>query len=194
MASPHLEVFKDKGFEVLLLTDPVDEWVIQGLNEYKEKSLKSVVKGDVDLQSEDEKKDSEEQVKKVADEYSELIKYIKTSLGEEKVADVRISQRLTGSPVCLVAGEHDMSASMERILKAANQPVPPNKRVLEINANHELLLKMRELFSNKGESDLLKEFSELLYDQALLTEGSKVVSPETFCNRLTSLMIKAVSA
>ncbi len=194
MASPHLEVFKDKGFEVLLLTDPVDEWVIQGLNEYKEKSLKSVVKGDVDLQSEDEKKDSEEQVKKVADEYSELIKYIKTSLGEEKVADVRISQRLTGSPVCLVAGEHDMSASMERILKAANQPVPPNKRVLEINANHELLLKMRELYSNKGESDLLQEFSELLYDQALLTEGSKVVSPETFCNRLTSLMIKAVSA
>ncbi len=194
LASPHLEIFKDKGFEVLLLTDPVDEWVIQGLNEYKEKSLKSVAKGDVDLQSEDEKKDGEEQLKKVADEYAELIKFIKTSLGDDKVSEVRISQRLTGSPVCLVAGEHDMSASMERILKAANQPVPPNKRVLEINANHELLLKMRELFGSQGESDILKEFSELLYDQALLTEGSKVVSPETFCNRLTSLMLKAVSA
>ncbi len=194
LASPHLEIFKDKGFEVLLLTDPVDEWVIQGLNEYKEKSLKSVAKGDVDLQSEDEKKEGEEQLKKVADEYAELIKFIKTSLGDDKVSEVRISQRLTGSPVCLVAGEHDMSASMERILKAANQPVPPNKRVLEINANHELLLKMRELFGSQGESDILKEFSELLYDQALLTEGSKVVSPETFCNRLTSLMLKAVSA
>jgi molecular chaperone HtpG len=196
LASPHLEVFKDKGFEVLLLTDPVDEWVIQGLHEYKEKSLKSVVKGDVDLQSEDEKKESEEQLKKVADEYAELIKFIKTSLGDDKVADVKISQRLTGSPVCLVAGEHDMSASMERILKAANQPVPPSKRVLEINANHELLQKMRELHGDggKGDSELLKEFAELLYDQALLTEGSKVISPETFCNRLTGLMLKAVSA
>jgi molecular chaperone HtpG len=106
---------------------------------------------------------------------------------------VRISQRLTGSPVCLVTGEHDMSASMERILRAANQPVPPTKRVLEINANHKLLLKMRELFASKGESDVLREFSELLYDQALLTEGSNVVSPETFCNRLTNLMLKAVS-
>ncbi len=194
IASPHLEVFKEKNFEVLLLTDPVDEWVIQGLNEYKGKKLKSVVKGDVDLQSEDEKKESEEQEKKLADEFSELIKFIKKSLGDAKVADVKLSQRLTGSPVCLVAGEHDMSASMERILKAANQPVPPSKRVLEINANHELLQKMRELYDSKGESDILKEFAELLYDQALLTEGSKVVSPETFCNRLTNLMLKAVSA
>jgi molecular chaperone HtpG len=193
LASPHLEIFKDKGFEVLLLTDPVDEWVIQGLHEYKGKSLKSVAKGDVDLQSDDEKKESEEQLKKVADDYAELIKFIKESLGDDKVADVKISQRLTGSPVCLVAGEHDMSASMERILKAANQPIPPSKRVLEINANHELLQKMRELHSGNGDSDILKEFAELLYDQALLTEGSKVVSPETFCNRLTSLMLKAVS-
>ena len=193
IASPHLEIFKDKGFEVLLLTDPVDEWVIQGLNEYKEKSLKSVTKGDVDLKSEDEKKDEEEKSKKLAEDYSGLLGFIKSSL-DDKVADVRISQRLTGSPVCLVAGENDMSASMERILKAANQPVPPSKRVLEINADHELLVKMRELYSSKGESDDLKEFSELLYDQALLTEGSKVVSPETFCNRLTRLMLKAVSA
>ncbi len=190
-ASPHLEMFKDKGFEVLLMTDPVDEWVIQGLSEYKGKNLKSVAKGDVDLQSEDEKKENEDKVKQVSEEFSGLLDFIKKSL-DEKVAEVRISQRLTGSPVCLVAGEHDMSASMERILKAANQPVPPSKRALEINPNHELLAKMRELYSSQGESDDLKEYAELLYDQALLTEGSKVVSPELFCNRLTKLMMKAV--
>ncbi len=191
-ASPHLEMFKDKGFEVLLLTDPVDEWVIQGLSEYKGKNLKSVAKGDVDLQSEDEKKDNEEKVKKVTDDFAGLLNFIKASL-DEKVAEVRISQRLTGSPVCLVAGEHDMSASMERILKAANQPVPPSKRALEINPDHELLVKMQELHSAQGESDDLKEFAELLYDQALLTEGSKVASPELFCSRLTKLMMKAVA-
>ena len=190
--SPHLEMFKNKGFEVLLMTDPVDEWVIQGLSEYKGKNLKSVTKGDVDLQSEDEKKENEEQVKQVSEEFSKLLDYIKTSL-DGKVAEVRISQRLTGSPVCLVAGEHDMSASMERILKAANQPVPPSQRVLEINADHELLTRMRELFQSQGESDDLKEYAELLYDQALLTEGSKVTSPELFCSRLTKLMLKAVA-
>ncbi|MEA1923361.1 MAG: molecular chaperone HtpG [Pseudomonadota bacterium] len=191
IASPHLEMFKNKGFEVLLMTDPVDEWVIQGLNEYKGKNLKSVTKGDVDLQSEDEKKENEEQVKQVSEEFSELLNYIKTSL-DGKVAEVRISQRLTGSPVCLVAGEHDMSASMERILKAANQPVPPSQRVLEINADHELLTRMRELYQGQGEGDELKEYAELLYDQALLTEGSKVISPELFCSRLTKLMLKAL--
>ncbi|MEA3333162.1 MAG: molecular chaperone HtpG [Pseudomonadota bacterium] len=192
IASPHLEMFKNKGFEVLLMTDPVDEWVIQGLSEYKGKNLKSVTKGDVDLQSEDEKKENEEQVKQVSEEFSELLNYIKTSL-DGKVAEVRISQRLAGSPVCLVAGEHDMSASMERILKAANQPVPPSQRVLEINADHELLTRMRELYQSQGESDDLKEYAELLYDQALLTEGSKVISPELFCSRLTKLMLKAVA-
>ncbi len=192
IASPHLEMFKNKGFEVLLMTDPVDEWVIQGLSEYKGKNLKSVTKGDVDLQSEDEKKENEEQVKQVSEEFSKLLDYIKTSL-DGKVAEVRISQRLTGSPVCLVAGEHDMSASMERILKAANQPVPPSQRVLEINADHELLTRMRELYQSQGESDDLKEYAELLYDQALLTEGSKVISPELFCSRLTKLMLKAVA-
>ena len=191
-ASPHLEMFKDKGFEVLLMTDPVDEWVIQGLSEYKGKNLKSVAKGDIDLQSEDEKKENEEKIKQVADEFTGLLNFIKTSL-DGKVAEVRISQRLTGSPVCLVAGEHDMSASMERILKAANQPVPPSQRILEINPDHELLTRMRELHRSQGESDELKEFAELLYDQALLTEGSKVVSPELFCSRLTKLMLKVVN-
>ena len=192
-ASPHLEMFKDKGFEVLLMVDPVDEWVIQGLSEYKGKNLKSVAKGDVDLQSDEEKKENEEKIKQVSEEFAELLNFIKTTL-DGKVAEVRISQRLTGSPVCLVAGEHDMSASMERILKAANQPVPPSQRVLEINPDHELLTRMRELHKNQNESDDLKEFAELLYDQALLTEGSKVISPELFCSRLTKLMLKAVSA
>ena len=192
IASPHLEMFKDKGFEVLLMTDPVDEWVIQGFSEYKGKNLKSVVKGDIDLQSDEEKKENEEKVKQVSEEFTGLLNFIKTSL-DGKVTEVRISQRLTGSPVCLVAGEHDMSASMERILKAANQPVPPSQRILEINPDHELLTRMRELHRSQGESDDLKEFAELLYDQALLTEGSKVISPELFCSRLTKLMLKAVT-
>ncbi len=192
-SSPHLEAFKKKGFEVLLFTDPVDEWVIQSLFEYKGKKLKSVAKGEVDLLSEDEKKEKEEQLKKLGDEFSALINFIKKTL-EGRVSEVKLSQRLTESPVCLVAGENDLSASMERILKAANQPLPPSQRVLEINPDHELLQRMREIHRSQGETEELKEFTELLYDQAVLTEGSKVVSPEQFCRRLTRLMLKAVAA
>ncbi|NPA24501.1 MAG: molecular chaperone HtpG [Deltaproteobacteria bacterium] len=191
-SSPHLEAFKEKGFEVLLFTDPVDEWVIQGLFEYKGKKLKSVAKGEVDLLSEEEKKEKEEQLQKLGDEFSALINFIKKTL-EGRVAEVKLSQRLTESPVCLVAGENDLSASMERILKAANQPVPPSQRVLEINPDHELLQRMREIHRSQGETEELKEFAELLYDQAVLTEGSKVVSPEQFCRRLTRLMLKAAA-
>jgi molecular chaperone HtpG len=192
-ASPHLEVFRDKGWEVLLFTDPVDEWVLQGLFEYKGKKLKSVAKGEVDILPEEEKKEKEEKLKQQEEEFSGLLNFIKGVLGD-KVAEVKLSQRLTSSPVCLVADENAMSASMERILKAANQPVPPSKRILEINSEHELLERMRELHRAQGESDELKEFAELLYDQAVLTEGSKVASPEQFCSRLTKLMLKVAGA
>jgi molecular chaperone HtpG len=188
-ASPHLEALKEKGYEVLLFTDPVDEWVLQGLFEYQGKKLKSVAKGEVDILPEEEKKEREEKLKKQEEEFSGLLNFIKKALGD-KVAEVKLSQRLTSSPVCLVADENALSASMERILKAANQPVPPSQRTLEINPDHELLGRMRELHRAQGESDELKEFAELLYDQAVLTEGSKVTSPEQFCRRLTNLMLK----
>ncbi len=192
-ASPHLEIFKEKGWEVLLFTDPVDEWVIQGLFEYKGKKLKSVAKGEVDLLSDEEKKEHEEKRKQLEEEFSGLLNFIKKTLGE-RVAEVKLSQRLTSSPVCLVADENAMSATMERILKAANQPVPPSQRILEVNPQHALLGRLRELHRSRGEADELKEFVELLYDQAVLTEGSKVSSPEQFCQRLTSLMLKVVES
>ncbi len=192
-ASPHLEALKEKGYEVLLFTDPVDEWVLQGLFEYQGKKLKSVAKGEVDILPEEEKKEQEEKLKKLEDEFSGLLNFIKKTL-DGKVAEVKLSQRLTASPVCLVADENALSASMERILKAANQPVPPSQRILEVNPDHELLKQMRELHRRQGESDELKEFAELLYDQAVLTEGSKVASPEQFCARLTRLMLQAAAA
>lgn len=192
-ASPHLEALKEKGYEVLLFTDPVDEWVLQGLFEYQGKKLKSVAKGDVDLLPEEEKKEREEKLKKLEEDFSGLLNFIKKTLGD-RVAEVKLSQRLTSSPVCLVADENALSASMERILKAANQPVPPSQRILELNPEHELIRQMRELHRGQGESDELKEFAELLYDQAQLTEGSKVSSPEQFCRRLTRLMLQVAGS
>ena len=191
-ASPHLEALKAKGYEVLLFTDPVDEWVLQGLFEYQGKKLKSVAKGDVDILPEEEKKEREEKLKKLEEDFSGLLNFIKKILGD-RVSEVKLSQRLTESPVCLVADENALSASMERILKAANQPVPPSQRILEVNPDHELLSRMRELHRGQGESEELKEFAELLYDQAVLTEGSKVTSPEQFCKRLTRLMLKVAA-
>ncbi len=192
-ASPHLEALKEKGYEVLLFTDPVDEWVLQGLFEYQGKKLKSVAKGDVDLLPEEEKKERKEKLKKLEEDFSGLLNFIKKTLGD-RVAEVKLSQRLTSSPVCLVADENALSASMERILKAANQPVPPSQRILELNPEHELIRQMRELHRGQGESDELKEFAELLYDQAQLTEGSKVSSPEQFCRRLTRLMLQVAGS
>ena len=188
--SPHLEALKTKGYEVLLMTDPVDEWVLQGLTPYDEKPLKSVAKGDVSLLNEDEKKEAEEKLKVDEEQYASLLTFLKNTL-KEKIKDAKLSSRLTDSAVCLVADEHDMSASMERLLRAAGQDVPETKRILEVNPQHELVKVMFNLYKENPSDPQLTEYSELLLDQALLTEGSPLADPVKFSKLVAKLMVKA---
>ena len=190
--SPHLEALKNKGYEVLLMTDPVDEWVLQGLTTYDEKPLKSVAKGEVSLLSEEEKKEVEEKLKADEEQYASLLTYLKNTL-REKIKDVKLSSRLTDSAVCLVADEHDMSASMERLLRAAGQEVPETKRILEVNPQHELVKVMFDLYKENPSDPRLAEYSELLLDQALLTEGSPIADPVKFSKLVAKLMVKAAA-
>ncbi|MEA2109073.1 MAG: molecular chaperone HtpG [Pseudomonadota bacterium] len=188
--SPHLEALKTKGYEVLLMTDPVDEWVLQGLTTYDEKPLKSVAKGEVSLLNEEEKKEVEEKLKADEEQYASLLTFLKNNL-KDKVKDAKLSSRLTDSAVCLVADEHDMSASMERLLRAAGQEVPETKRILEVNPQHELVKIMFDLYKENPSDPRLAEYSDLLLDQALLTEGSPIADPVKFSKLVAKLMVKA---
>lgn len=188
--SPHLEIFLSKGYEVLFLTDPVDEWVVQALTEYKEKKLKAVDRGDVDLDSEEEKKEKEVKQEEAKKEFGDLLSFVKERL-TDKIKDVRLSKRLTDSACCLVADEYGMNANMERILKAMNQPVPDSKRVLELNPTHPIMKVMTDIFKENKDDTRLGDYAELLYDQALLTEGSPIKDPLRFTRLVSELMVKA---
>ncbi|QDF96638.1 molecular chaperone HtpG [Azoarcus sp. DD4] len=179
--SPHLEVFRKKGIEVLLLSDRVDEWVIGNLTEFDGKQLVSVAKGGLDLgalEDEAEKKEAE----KAADDYKELLEKMKASLGE-RVKDVKVTLRLTDSPACLVADEHDMGMNLARILKAAGQSAPVSKPILEINPNHPAVLRL------KYEDKNFDDWAAVLFDQALLAEGGTLDDPATFVKRINQLMM-----
>ncbi|AKU11792.1 heat shock protein 90 [Azoarcus sp. CIB] len=179
--SPHLEIFRKKGIEVLLLSDRVDEWVIGNLTEFDGKPLVSVAKGGLDLGSledEAEKKEAE----KAADEYKELLEKMAASLGE-RVKEVRVTHRLTDSPACLVADEHDMGMNLARILKAAGQQAPVSKPILEINPNHPAVMRL------KYEEKQFDDWAVVLFDQALLAEGGTLDDPATFVKRINQLMM-----
>jgi molecular chaperone HtpG len=179
--SPHLEIFRKKGLEVLLLTDRVDEWMLSFLSEFEGKQLVSVAKGDLDLgklEDESEKKQKEE----TQAEYKELIDKMKKSL-DEKAADVRVTFRLTDSPACLVAGEHELSGNLLRMLKAAGQKAPDSKPILEINPNHPLVQRL------KYEDAKFDDWSSILFDQAMLAEGGQLVDPAGFVKRLNDMLL-----
>lgn len=188
--SPLLEAFNAKGFEVLFMTDPVDEWVVQSLFEYKEKKLKAVDRGDVDLDSEEEKKEKEKKQEEAKKEFGTLLELIKNRL-ESKIKEVRFSNRLTDSACCLVADDFGMNANMERIMKAMNQAVPESKRVLELNPDHPILKVMAEMHKQNPDNSRLQDYSDLLYDQALLTEGTPIKDPLKFTKLVSELMVKA---
>ncbi len=190
--SPHLEAFRAKGYEVLFMTDPVDEWVVQSLHEYEEKQLKAADRGDIDLDSDDEKKEKEQKREEAKKEFGDLIGFIGDHL-KDKVKEVRFSNRLTESACCLVAEEFGMNANMERIMKALNQSVPESKRILELNPAHPLLKSMSSIFSHDKEAAVLKDYADLLFDQALLTEGSPIKDPLRFTKLVSDLMVKAAS-
>lgn len=180
--SPYLEGLSEKGYEVLFLLDEIDEFVLPEL-EYKGRKLRSVTRGDIDL-GQEEKKEKQEAEKK----FSGLIDLIRDELKED-VKDVRISMRLKGSACCLVAGEGDLDHNMERIMKAMGQEVPMGKRILEINPHHPLYDAMSSVHAKSGKDDLLKEYARLLYDQALILEGSRPKDAAAFAQRISKLMV-----
>jgi molecular chaperone HtpG len=188
--SPHLEAFRAKGYEVLFLTDPVDEWVVQALTEYDEKPLKAVDRGDISLDSEEEKKEKDKKREEAQKEFSDLISFMSDRL-KDKVKEVRFSNRLTDSACCLVADEYGMNANMERIMKAMNQAVPESKRVLELNPDHPILKAMAGIHQLDKSASALSDYADLLYDQALLTEGTPIKDPLRFTRLVSELMVKA---
>ncbi len=180
---PQMDLLKKKGYDVLLLTDDIDEFALEVLSEYNEKKFKSI-QGDLSLQSEEEK----EELKKQTEEKKDLLTAIKDSLSNE-VDDVIISTRLSTSPVCLVSGE-GMSFEMEKVFSQMNPDIPYKaKRILELNPNHQLFSALEKIYNENKEE--LKEYASLLLDQALLMEGMPLKDPYDFSNKMTSLMIKA---
>lgn len=182
MNSPLLEALKAKDYEVLLMVDPIDEWVTQSLPEYKEKKLKSAEKGDLDVDKVDDEKKNE---------YSALLSFLKGKL-EDKVKDVVVSNRLKDSVSCLSGDDYGMSAYMEKILQASGQKTPDQKRTMEVNVTHPVMEKMKALFETDTTSPVLKDYSDLLYDIAVIAEGGKLDNPSRFSKQLGDLMAKAV--
>jgi molecular chaperone HtpG len=183
--SPHLEIFRKKGIEVLLLSDRVDEWVVGHLTEFEGKQLQSVAKGGLDLgklEDETEKQEAE----KAADEYKELLEKVKASLAE-KVKDVRVTYRLTNSPSCLVSDDHDPSGNLARMMKAAGQPMPSAKPILEINPHHLVVQRL------KYEETRFDDWAALLFEQAMLAEGGQLDDPAGFVKRTNDLMMALAS-
>jgi molecular chaperone HtpG len=183
-ASPHLEIFRKKGVEVLLLTDRVDEWMLSFLREYEGKELVSVAKGDLDLGELADAAEKEEQAK-VAEEYKDLVAKVKTALGDA-VKDVRVTLRLTDSPACVVVDRDAMSQHLQRLLKAAGQGATAgaSKPILELNPSHPLVQRL------KYETDeRLKEWAALLLDQATLAEGGQLDDPAAFVRRLNRMLL-----
>ncbi|MDX8382308.1 MAG: molecular chaperone HtpG [Ghiorsea sp.] len=182
--SPHLEIFRKKGIEVLLLSDRIDEWLTSHLDKFQDKELKSIAKGELDLSGigeniEEEKKEHEEAVKSA----EPAIKKLKEALGD-KVKDVRSTDRLTSSPSCLVSDSFDISGNMERILKQAGQDVPSVKPILEINPEHELVKRLAKMRSK----DKIADFSDILFDQAVLAEGALPEDPAGFVRKINALL------
>jgi molecular chaperone HtpG len=180
--SPHLEVFRKKGIEVLLLSARVDEWVVGSLTEFNEKSLVSVAKGGLDLGKLEDEGEKQAQEKQASD-HKELIEKIKNSLAE-RVKEVRVTHRLTDSPACLVADEHDIGGNMMRMLKAAGQKAPMSKPILEINPLHPVVVRLKE------EKSYFDDWAAVLFDQALLAEGGQLDDPAGFVKRVNHLMLE----
>ncbi len=186
--SPHLEVFRKKGIEVLLLSDRIDEWLVTHLTEFDGKKLQSIAKGELDLSaigSEEDKeaeKKAEEEAEKTA---APAVKKLKEALGE-RVKDVRITNRLTESPACLVSDQFDISGNLERILKQAGQDVPEVKPILEINPEHDLVKRLAKMRS----ADKTADFADILFDQAVLAEGALPDDPAGFVRKINALLTK----
>lgn len=181
--SPHLEVFRKKGIEVLLLSDRIDEWLVSHLTDFDGKQLQSVTRGGLDLGDMDDKETKAEQ-EKLEQEFSSVVIRIKDALGD-KVKDVKLSQRLTDSPACIVTDEQDMSSQMIKLMQSVGQEVPESKPIFEINAEHSLIKHV----SDEQDDEQFKQWSEVLFDQAMLAERGSLKDPASYVTRLNKLML-----
>lgn len=186
--SPHLEIFKKKGIEVLLLSDRIDEWMMGYLSEYEGKSFINIAKGDLDLdgvgeESEEEKK-AQEELEKTSED---LVKRMQEALGD-RVSEVKVSHRLTDSPACLVLGAYDMGAQMRQIMEAAGQAVPGSKPTLEINPTHPIVEKLKD----EIQEDRFNDLSLIIFEQATLAEGSNLEDPAGYVKRVNQLLLDLV--
>lgn len=183
--SPLLEVFNKNDIEVLLLTDRIDEWLVSHLTQYEGKNLKSVSQGALDLGDLDKNKESKEEVAEREKSFEDTLKTIKEIL-KDRVTDVRLTYRLTGSPSCVVQGENEMSSHMQRLMGAAGQDIPATKPILELNPDHELVQQLK----GQSDKDLLSQWCEILLSQALLAEGDQLKDPASFIKTLNSVLSK----
>lgn len=191
LKSPHLEAFKAKGYEVLLLTDPVDELWVNTVAEFDGKPLQSTAKGEVDLDSEEDKTAHEEQRQEQQKEFADLIAWLEQTLTEH-VKEVRLSSRLTESPACLITDTFEMTPALARIYRANGQDVPVGKRILELNPDHPLITGLRQAHSERGEDADVAETAELLYGTALLAEGGALEDPARFAELLAQRLARTV--
>jgi molecular chaperone HtpG len=189
--SPHLEAAREKGYEVLYLSDPVDELLVQHLHEFEGKRLKSVTKGKVHLGTEDEKKEREEQLKKKEEEYADFLQTWQKKL-DQYVKQVRLSMRLVGSPACLVTEEHEESPHLERLLQRGKGGGHKQRRIMELNVDHPVIVRLYERFKSNGDDPLVGDSMELLFELALVAEGSEIADPVRLNQLTLGLLQKAV--
>lgn len=188
--SPHLEAFRDRGHEVILLSDPIDEIWTGMVTEFQGKKLQSITRGNIDLGSKEEKKEQEKERQEKAQEFGPLLGAIKERL-HDGVKEVRISNRLRSSAACLVADENDMTPQMEKIMRAMGQEPPRSKRILEVNPDHPVLGKLLAMQSNNLSDPQLGDYIDLLYGQAILAEGGDLPDPTHFSRLVANLMVQA---
>ena len=185
--SPHIEGYLSKGYEVLYLTDPVDEWVAQHLTEYNEKTIININSGADDLSSDEEK----EELEKLSENYKPFMEFANECLGED-IKEVRLSKRLTDSPCCIVNDDNAMTSQMEEILRRSGQAIPPQQRILEINPEHSIVQKLHEIYDDDARKDSVGDYIQILRDQALLADGSNIKDTAAFARRIQKLMTEAV--
>ena len=187
--SPHLEAFKAKEYEVLYLTSPVDEFLLQYVFEFKEKRLKSVGKGAVDLGDESEQKETSEKLQTLQEQYKDVFAVLQEKLGDH-IKEVRLTNRLTSSPVCLVGAEHDYSPQLERLLKKGD--AQKQKRIMELNPDHAIVTKLKERFEKDSTDPVIADYAELLLGYGLLAEGSPIHDPVRYNQVLADLMTRTL--
>ena len=185
--SPHIEGYLNKGYEVLYLCDPVDEWVAQHLTEYKDKQIVNINSGSDDLSTDEEK----EELEKLSESYKPFMEFAQGCLGDD-IKEVRLSKRLTDSPCCIVNDANAMTSQMEEILRRSGQAIPPQQRILEINPEHSIVKKLYDIYDDEARKEHVGDYFQILRDQALLADGSPIKDTAAFAKRIQNLMNEAV--